>query len=108
MNLAIKARQYTKKVAMPPQYQEFNKVFSEEESQRFPPSRLWDHMIEFKKDTPDAIDCKVYPLSRLEDEALKEFLDKQLKNGYIRPSKSQYTSFFFFITKKDGKLCPVQ
>ena len=47
-------------------------------------------------------------MSRLEDEALKEFLDEQLAKGYIRPSKSQYASFFFFISKKDGKLHPVQ
>ena len=50
-------------------------------------------MIEFRKDTPEAIDCKVYPMSRVEDEALKEFLDEQLTKGYIRPSKSQYLGF---------------
>src|ERR1700761_4211260 len=81
-DLAIKAGQYTKKVEIPPQYQKFAKVFSKEESQHFPPSCPWDHMIELKKGTPDAIDCKVYPLSRLKDEALKEFLDKQLKKAY--------------------------
>ena len=47
-------------------------------------------------------------MSRVEDEALKEFLDEQLMKGYIRPSKSQYASSFFFIKKKDGKLRPVQ
>ena len=107
-DLAIQAGQYTKKVEIPPQYQKFAKVFSEKESQRFPPSRPWDHMIEFKKGAPEAIDCKVYPMSRLEDEALKAFLDEQLAKGYIRPLKSQYASSFFFITKKDRKLCPVQ
>ena len=65
-------------------------------------------MIEFKKGTPDAIDCKVYSMSRTEDEALKEFLEEQLTKGYICPSKSPYASSFFFITKKDGKLRPVQ
>ena len=107
-NLAIAAEQHTKKVEIPPQYQRFAKVFSEEESQRFPPSRPWDHMIEFKKDTPDAIDCKVYPMSQSEDQGLQDWLTEQLEKGYIRPSKSQYTSSFFFIKKKDGKLCPVQ
>ena len=62
-DLAIQAGQYTTKVEIPPQYQRFAKVFSERESQRFPPSRPWDHMIEFKKGTPEAIDCKVYPMS---------------------------------------------
>ena len=107
-DLAIRAGQYTKKVEIPPQYQKLAKVFSEKESQRFPPSHPWDHMIEFKKGAPEAIDCKVYPMSRLEDEALKAFLDEQLAKGYIRPLKSQYASSFFFITKKDRKLCPVQ
>lgn len=65
-------------------------------------------MIEFKKGTPDAIDCKVYPMSQTEDGALKEFLTEQLKKGYIRPLKSQYASSFFFIKKKDEKLHPIQ
>ena len=64
-------------------------------------------MIEFKKGTPDMIDCKVYPMSQSKDKALQEFLTEQLKKGYIRPSESQDSSSFF-ITKKDGKLCPVQ
>ena len=65
-------------------------------------------MIKFKKGTPDAIDCKVYPMSQKEDEALKDFLAEQLEKGYIRPSKSHYASSFFFISKKDGKLHPVE
>jgi len=44
----------------------------------------------------------------VEDAALKDFLAKQLAKGYIRVSKSPYTSPFFFIRKKDGKLHPVQ
>jgi len=32
--LAIKAQQYTKKVEVPAEYQQFAKVFSEEESKR--------------------------------------------------------------------------
>ena len=31
-----------------------------------------------------------------------------MEKGYIRPSKSPYSSPFFFIKKKDGKLRPVQ
>jgi len=61
--LAIKAQQYTKKVEVPTEYQQFTKVFSEEESKRYPPKQAWDHAIEFKKDAPDAIDCKVYPMN---------------------------------------------
>ncbi len=35
--LAIQAQQYTKKVEIPTEYQQFAKVFSEQESKRFPP-----------------------------------------------------------------------
>ena len=106
--LAIKAQQYTKKVEVPAEYQQFAKVFSEEESKRYPPKRAWDHAIEFKKDTPEAIDCKVYPMNRIEDKAVQKFLHDELEKGYIRESKSPYASSFFFVRKKDGKMRPVQ
>jgi hypothetical protein len=47
-------------------------------------------------------------MTRVEDEALDLFINEQLEKGYIRPSKSQYASSFFFVKKKDGKLRPVQ
>jgi hypothetical protein len=104
----VAAQQYMKKVEIPKEYQKFAKVFSEEESQRFPLSRSCDHAIDFKPGAPDTIDCKVYPMTHIEDEALDTFIDEQLEKGYIQPSKSQYASSFFFIKKKDGKLRPVQ
>ncbi len=106
--LAIQAQQYTKKVEVPREYHKFVKVFSEEESKRYPPKRAWDHVIEFKKDAPEAIDCKVYPMNQIEDEAVQKFINDELEKGYIRESKSPYASSFFFVCKKDGKLCPVQ
>jgi hypothetical protein len=106
--LAIAAQQYTKKVEIPKEYQKFAKVFSEEEAKRFPPRRSCDHAIELKPGAPDAIECKIYPMTRVEDEALDVFINEQLEKGYIHPSKSQYASSFFFIKKKDGKLRPVQ
>src|SRR6266702_2760988 len=106
--LAIKAQQYTQKVEVPKEYRQFAKIFSEEDSKRYPPKRAWDHAIEFKKDAPEAVDCKVYPMNRIEDEAVRKFLDTELEKGYIRESKSPYASSFFFVKKKDGKLRPVQ
>src|SRR5580693_3716667 len=108
VDLAVAAQQYTKQVEILKEYRKFAKVFSEEESKRFPLRRACDHAIEFKPGTPDAIECKIYPMTWVEDEALDVFIDEQLEKGYIRPSKSQYASSFFFIKKKDGKLRPVQ
>ena len=65
-------------------------------------------MINFKNGAPDAIDCKVYPMTHTEDEALDKFIDEQLAKGYICLSISPYASSFFFIKKKDRKLWPVQ
>jgi len=106
-DLAIKAEQYTKKVKVPEKYQQHHHVFSEEAVQRFPPKRPWDHAIDLKPDTPNIIDCKVYPLTQEEDKALVAFLEEQLKKGYIVLSISPYASPFFFVKKKDGKLRPV-
>jgi hypothetical protein len=108
VKLAVAAQQYTKKAEIPREYQKFTKVFSEEESKQFPPQHACDHAIEFKPGAPDAIECKIYPMTRVKDEALDVFINEQLEKGYIRPSKSQYVSSFFFIKKKDSKLQPVQ
>jgi hypothetical protein len=87
---------------------EFTRLFSDEAADRFPPAREWDHAIDLKPGAPDALDCKVYPMTRDEDTALEKFLDEMVAKGYIRPSKSPYASPFFFVKKKDGKLRPVQ
>ena len=105
--LAQEVQQYTKKVEIPKEYKRHWRVFSEEAHQ-FPPSRPWDHAIKLKEGVPKAIDCKVYPTTLTEDEALSKFIQEQLEKGYISKSKSPYASPFFFIKKKDGKLHPVQ
>ena len=61
--LAIAAQQYTKAAEIPTEYRRFAKVFSEEESHRFPPSRDFDHAITLKPDAPSSISCKVYPMT---------------------------------------------
>ena len=62
--LAIQAGEGKKKVEVPPQYAKFKCLFSEEASHRFPPTRAWDHAIDFKPETPDVIDCKIYPMTQ--------------------------------------------
>ena len=93
---------------IPKEYLKFKKVFSEEEAQRFPKSKPYDHAIDLLPDAPATLDCKIYPLAPGEQEALDKFIKEHLKKGYIRQSNSPYASPFFFIKKKDGKLRPVQ
>ena len=106
--LAIQAGESKKKVKIPRQYKHFKQLFSEEVSQCFPPSQLWNHAIELKPEAPDAIPCKVHPMMQAEDKALEDFIKEQYTKGYICPSKSPYASPFFFIKKSDGKLRLVQ
>ena len=72
--LAIQAGEGKKKVEIPTVYNQFKRLFSEEASQRFPPSRPWDHAIELKANAPDAIPCKVYPMTPTKDKVLEEFI----------------------------------
>src|SRR6201996_3066092 len=108
VELAIAAGQQKTKPQIPDEYRQFARLFSEEESRRFPPRRRCDHAIVFRPGVPDSINCKVYPMTQAEDAALDKFIDEQLEKGYIRPSQSPYTSPFFFIKKKDDTLRPVQ
>ena len=103
-DLTIQAKSEPSKVELPEVYKKYASVFSEEKVQWFLPSRPWDHTIDFKSRAPDAINCKVYPMTRTEDGALDKFIDEQLAKGYICPSISPYALSFFFIKKKDGKL----
>ena len=61
----------------------------------------WDHKIDLRPDfSPKK--GRVIPLSDVEREELKKFIDTQLAKGYICPSISEQTSSVFFIPKKDG------
>jgi len=77
------------------------KVFGKVESKRMPVRKVWDHAIDFQ-DNFKASKTRVYPLSRNEKEEVQKFVDKHLKKGYIRPSKSPQTLPVFFVDKKNG------
>jgi len=79
-------------------------LFSDEEANKFPPSRgEGDHKIKLMDTAPASFNCKVYPLSRKEQEAEDKFLDENLAKGYIVPSHSPYGFSTFSVPKKDSK-----
>jgi len=47
-------------------------------------------------------------MSRQKKEKVQEFVEEQLRKGYIRPLKSPQTSLVFFVGKKDKKKRIVQ
>jgi len=54
------------------------------------------------------LNAKAYAMILKEEEALNQWLDKQLKVGLIVESKSRYVVPCFYIPKKDSSLWLVQ
>jgi len=72
-----------------------------------PTWKIWDYVIGMKEGFVPR-KGKVYLLLREEREEVHEFIQEQLRKGYIRPSKLPQTVPMFFIGKKDGKKRMVQ
>jgi hypothetical protein len=85
----------------------FGQVFSEEGFAKLPNRKPWDHAIELVPGVQPK-DCKVYPISVIEQSELDRFLTENLETGCIRQSKSPMASPVFFIKKKDSSLRLVQ
>uniref|UniRef100_A0A0W0GEN7 Putative reverse transcriptase-rnase h-integrase n=1 Tax=Moniliophthora roreri TaxID=221103 RepID=A0A0W0GEN7_MONRR len=82
--------------------------FKKGKAEQFPPARAYNHAIDLK---PDFVlrNCKLYPLSPVEQVEQDKFLEENLRKGYIRKSKSPMVSPFFFVAKKEkGALQPTQ
>ena len=92
------------KVTLPPEFKKHEALFSDEEANKFPPSRgEGNHKIILLENAPTRFNCKVYPLSRNEQEAEDKFLDENIAKGYITPSDSPYGFSTFMVPKKDSK-----
>ena len=88
---------------VPPEFLEFADVFSKTDSERLPRRKPYDHAIDLEPGTSPAY-SKIYPLAPAERDALAEFVEDNLRKGYIRPSKSPAAAPVFFVKKKDGTL----
>jgi hypothetical protein len=86
---------------------DFQDVFNKDSFDTLPERRSWDHAIELVPDSKPT-NCKVYPISPLEQKELDAFIEEGLATGRIRPSKSPMASPVFFVKKKDGGLRFVQ
>jgi len=89
------------KELVPRKFLKWRKVFGKVESERMPTRKVWDHAINLKE-TFKPQKGKIYSLSKNEREEVQNFMEDQLRKGYIRPSKSPQTSPVFFVGKKDG------
>ena len=66
-----------------------------------PTRKVWDHAIDLKE-TFKPQKGRIYLLLKNKKEEVQNFVEDQLRKGYIRLSKSLQTSLVFFVGKKDG------
>ena len=103
----IKEGEKTFEELVPKEFRHFKDVFSKEKAERMPTRKPFDHAVNLEEGARPTR-SPIYPISPKERGALKEFLDENLRKGYIQKSNSEYAAPFFFAKKKDGGLRPIQ
>ncbi|KAH0603707.1 uncharacterized protein H6S33_007366 [Morchella sextelata] len=88
---------------LPSWLHKFLKVFLPSEADKLPPHRSYDYAIDLEPGKQPSWG-PVYSLSEVELKVLREYLDKMLRLGKIRPSKSPAGAPILFVKKKDGSL----
>ena len=72
---------------VPQRFHKWLKVFEKMESKRMPVRKPWDHVINLREDLVPR-KGRTYLILKKEKEEVREFVEEQLRKGYIRPSKS--------------------
>ena len=93
---------------LPDYIQPFTHLFNKKKFEKLLERQEWDHKINLMEEVLKELNAKTYTMTLKEEEALNQWLDKQLKAGLIVESKSRYVALCFYIPKKDGSLRLVQ
>ena len=93
---------------LPKYIRPFTHLFNKNKFEKLPERHEWDHEINLMEEALRELNAKAYAMTLKEEEALNQWLDKQLKVGLIVESKSRYAAPCFYIPKKDGSLQLVQ
>jgi len=93
---------------LPEYIQPFIHLFNKKKFEKLPERHEWDHKINLTEEAPKELNTKAYTMTLKEEEALNQWLDKQLKAGLIVESKSKYAVPYFYILKKYSLLQLVQ
>ena len=84
------------------EYTDFVDVFSPTLVRKLPSHALHDHAIEIGNGQPPF--GPIYPLSAVELDVLKKYIEDNLEKSFIVPSTSPTEALILFMKKKDGGL----
>ena len=88
---------------IPKVYRDLADVFSPSNANSLPPHRDEDHAIELEPGKTPPFG-PLYNLSEYQLKTLRKYKDKNLANGFIRPSKSSAGALVLFTLKPDATL----
>jgi len=89
--------------SIPKEYHEYADVFSKFKAKTLAPHCPYNLWINLEKDSYPLVGT-IYSLSKFKQEALKEFIDENLTNGFIHSTSSPHEVPVLFVKKKDGFL----
>jgi len=89
--------------AIPEEYHKYADVFSKSKAETLALHRPYNLRIDLEKDSHPLVGT-IYSLSKFKQEVLKEFIDKNLTNRFIRSMSSSHGVPVLFVKKKDGSL----
>jgi len=93
---------------LPDYIRPFTHLFNKKKFEKLLERHEWNHKINLMEEAPKELNAKAYTMTLKKEEALNQWLDKQLKAGLIVESKSRYVVPYFYIPKKDSSLWLVQ
>lgn len=91
--------------SLPEAYRDFQDVFSKKGAETLPVHRPYDCPIELLPGT-EVLFGRIFPLTEQELGTLKNYIDENLKKGFISPSTFPAGAGIFFVEKKDHTLRP--
>ena len=89
--------------SIPEEYHKYTDIFSKSKAETLAPHHPYDLWINLEKDSYPPVGT-IYSLFKFEQKVLKEFIDENLTNGFIRSTSSPHRAPVLFVKKKDGFL----
>jgi hypothetical protein len=90
-------------IRLPPEYEDYVDVFSEEEASKFPDSTRVEYSILIEEGA-EVLHGSIYQLGEHKLGVLRDYLKSSQKKGWIRKSESSISALILFILKKDSGL----